>query len=386
MPNPARMADVYPLFLKHIVPVFVGKDARELESLLWDVYRHDEQLQVAGPRPVGRAWRRSRWRCSSCWARPPSGRWRTSSAARCGATSPSTSPAATAATRPRRRSSTCRSSSPTPAAKALKFRLGGRMSRNADSLPGRTEALIPLVRKTFGDGLHPLRRREQLLRRAARPSASAGSWRSTATASTRSRASSTTCGATKEVADALTIPVAGGEQEFSLHRWQWAIANRGAGHRAARPALRRRLHPRDAGRAHGGGGGHDGGAAHVRRRARATSTWSTSRRSRRTSARSWSSRPLCRCVPRSRFPTRCGPRPHRLALGPRPSHGSAWCADHGRGRWSTSTVGMPSAISSVTRSTRSPRPMRLGIRLERRLSSCMTLMIRRMPLSKATRS
>jgi L-alanine-DL-glutamate epimerase-like enolase superfamily enzyme len=31
---------------------------------------------------------------------------------------------------------------------------------------------------------------------------------------------------TKEVADALTIPVAGGEQEFSLHRWQWMIANR----------------------------------------------------------------------------------------------------------------------------------------------------------------
>jgi hypothetical protein len=35
--------------------------------------------------------------------------------------------------------------------KAIKFRLGGRMSRNADSLPGRTEALIPLVRETFGD-------------------------------------------------------------------------------------------------------------------------------------------------------------------------------------------------------------------------------------------
>ena len=30
-------------------------------------------------------------------------------------------------------------------ATAVKFRLGGRMSRNADSLPGRTEALIPLV-------------------------------------------------------------------------------------------------------------------------------------------------------------------------------------------------------------------------------------------------
>ena len=35
-------------------------------------------------------------------------------------------------------------------AKALKFRLGGRMSKNADSLPGRTERLIPLVREAFG--------------------------------------------------------------------------------------------------------------------------------------------------------------------------------------------------------------------------------------------
>src|SRR5947208_3018378 len=34
-------------------------------------------------------------------------------------------------------------------AKALKFRLGGRMNRNIDSLPGRTEALIPMVQKAF---------------------------------------------------------------------------------------------------------------------------------------------------------------------------------------------------------------------------------------------
>ena len=45
-------------------------------------------------------------------------------------------------------------------AKAIKFRLGGRMNRNVDSLPGRTEALIPLVRKTFGDADDSLRRCE----------------------------------------------------------------------------------------------------------------------------------------------------------------------------------------------------------------------------------
>jgi L-alanine-DL-glutamate epimerase-like enolase superfamily enzyme len=36
-------------------------------------------------------------------------------------------------------------------ARALKFRLGGRMSRNADFPPGRTEKLIPLARAAFPD-------------------------------------------------------------------------------------------------------------------------------------------------------------------------------------------------------------------------------------------
>ena len=41
-------------------------------------------------------------------------------------------------------------------AKALKFRVGGRMSRNEDAMPGRTEKLIPLVRKVFGEKMFML--------------------------------------------------------------------------------------------------------------------------------------------------------------------------------------------------------------------------------------
>jgi L-alanine-DL-glutamate epimerase-like enolase superfamily enzyme len=110
--------------------------------------------------------------------------------------------------------------------KALKFRLGGRMSRNEDSLPGRTEALIPLVRKTFGkdftlygdanssyDATHAIRVGKLMEENGygfyEEPCEFDDLW------------------ATRDVADALTIPVAGGEQEFSLHRWKWAIANRG---------------------------------------------------------------------------------------------------------------------------------------------------------------
>ena len=36
---------------------------------------------------------------------------------------------------------------------ALKFKVGGRMSNNADYPPGRTEKLIPLVRERFGDDM-----------------------------------------------------------------------------------------------------------------------------------------------------------------------------------------------------------------------------------------
>ena len=109
-------------------------------------------------------------------------------------------------------------------AKALKFKVGGRMSNNYEEPKGRTEKLIPLVRKTFGDKM---------------------------VIYADSNGSYTTDEAirigkimedykidfyeepvpfdwyeeTKEVADALKIPIAGGEQEPSLHMFRWLIAN-----------------------------------------------------------------------------------------------------------------------------------------------------------------
>lgn len=38
--------------------------------------------------------------------------------------------------------------------RAVKVQIGGQMSNNADCLPGRTEKLIPLLRKTLGDDFH----------------------------------------------------------------------------------------------------------------------------------------------------------------------------------------------------------------------------------------
>src|SRR5689334_8734040 len=47
-PNPERMSQTWPIFLKDIVPVFVKRDARELQSLLWELYRHNSNYKLQG--------------------------------------------------------------------------------------------------------------------------------------------------------------------------------------------------------------------------------------------------------------------------------------------------------------------------------------------------
>ena len=109
-------------------------------------------------------------------------------------------------------------------AKALKFKVGGRMSNNFEEPKSRTEKLIPLVRKTFGDKMIIY-------------ADSNGSY----TANEAIRIGKIMeeykidfyeepvpfdwYEETKEVADALKIPIAGGEQEPSLHMFRWLIGN-----------------------------------------------------------------------------------------------------------------------------------------------------------------
>jgi L-alanine-DL-glutamate epimerase-like enolase superfamily enzyme len=115
-------------------------------------------------------------------------------------------------------------------ARALKIKVGGLMFETEDlhavAPPGRTEAMIPLVRETFGkdmvlyadaNGFYSV---EEAIR--------VGNlleeynyqffeepvpfhWYEE----------------TRQVADSLSIPIAGGEQEFSLHGFRWLIANNG---------------------------------------------------------------------------------------------------------------------------------------------------------------
>ena len=112
-------------------------------------------------------------------------------------------------------------------AKALKFRVGGRMRRNADAMPGRTETLIPLVRKTFGDAMVIMADSNS----SYDPPKAIEVGR--LLESIKAVHYEEPCpfdhlADTKLVADTLDIPVALGEQEYSDRRFRWTIANRAA--------------------------------------------------------------------------------------------------------------------------------------------------------------
>lgn len=109
--------------------------------------------------------------------------------------------------------------------KALKFKIGGRMSKNADFPPGRTENLIPLVRKSFGDditiyadsnGSYTV---DEAIRIGRILEANKVDFYEEPVPFDWYEE-------TKQVADALTIPIAGGEQEPSMHNFRWLIGNR----------------------------------------------------------------------------------------------------------------------------------------------------------------
>jgi len=221
----SRAEYLYPILKRLVVPYFIGKDARDLEEHLFEVYRFRSNYKLQGL---------ALW-CPVAWVEfallDMLGRIANKSLGELlGGVVRQRVPFYVASGR--------RDSTPKEevdyllrlveetGAKAVKFRVGGRMSRNADSIPGRTEELIPLSRKTLGD-------------RIAIHADSNSSYDPPKAIEVGRMLEE--IGAvyfeepcpfdhledTKRVADALTIPVAGGEQEFSQRRFRWMIANRG---------------------------------------------------------------------------------------------------------------------------------------------------------------
>lgn len=113
-------------------------------------------------------------------------------------------------------------------ARALKIKVGGLMFMtddiNAVGPPGRTEEIIPLVRKTFGDDmvLYADSNGYYSVEEAVRVGRLLEEYQYQFF---EEPVMFDWYEETKQVADALAIPVAGGEQEYSLHGFRWLIAN-----------------------------------------------------------------------------------------------------------------------------------------------------------------
>jgi len=115
-------------------------------------------------------------------------------------------------------------------ANAVKIKVGGLMFMTADinavGPKGRTERMIPLIRETFGDkmSLYADANGFYSVEEAIRVGRLLEEYRY---GFFEEPVLFDWYEETKQVADALTIPVAGGEQEYSLHGFRWLIANDG---------------------------------------------------------------------------------------------------------------------------------------------------------------
>ncbi len=216
-----RMQVLHPILTRLIAPYLIGKDARDLEEHQFEIYRQGSNYKLQGLAfwspfalvefavldLLGRVAGRSIHQLlgSQVRSRVPfyiaSGRRDTT---------------------PEQEIEHLQSLIAETGAKAVKYRLGGRMSRNRDALPNRTERLIPLTRKVLGDGI-----------------AIHGDANSSYDAKEAIRIGrmleeiqavyfEEPCPfddfiATKQVTDALTLPVSLGEQESSEARFREQI-------------------------------------------------------------------------------------------------------------------------------------------------------------------
>jgi L-alanine-DL-glutamate epimerase-like enolase superfamily enzyme len=223
--NSMRMINSYPIFVNRVAPFFVGKDVRRLEPLLWELYRDGDNYKYQGL---------ALWVCVAAaefaildllgkLANQSIGellggvRRREIAVYRASGNRGNT---------PEAEIRYLQKIVADAGARALKFRLGGRMSKNADSLPGRTERLIPLVRETFGPDmtLYADSNSSYDARKAIEIGRLMEEYKYDFY---EEPCRFDHLEETRQVADALAIPIAGGEQEFSEYRFRWTIANRG---------------------------------------------------------------------------------------------------------------------------------------------------------------
>ena len=220
--NSLQLKHLYPIFVNRVQPFFIGKDARDLEALLEEVYVYASNYKLQGLAlwvPVatlefaildmmGRMAGKSIGELIGDIHHKEISVYQANSER--GIT-------------PEETIRLLKEQLALSNAKAIKFKVGGRMS-HPEYPDKRSELLIPLVRKTFGDKM-------------VISADSNGSY---------DVAEAIRIGKimqeynydfyeepvpfdwyeeTMQVAKALKIPIAGGEQEPSLHNFRWLIAN-----------------------------------------------------------------------------------------------------------------------------------------------------------------
>ena len=220
-----RIRYLHPILQQLVIPYFVGRDARDLEALVDGVYVHRSNYKLAGL---------ALWCCVS-WvefslfdllgkvARRPVGELlgrvtRRELPVYLSSLRRDTTPEQEVEWLGRRLQET--------GARAVKLKVGGRMSRNRDASPRRTERLVALARKTFGDKVtiyvdangsydaaHAIEVGRMLEAHGVTLFEEPCPFEEYEE--------------TRRVADALTVPVAGGEQDTSLPRFRWMVRHRG---------------------------------------------------------------------------------------------------------------------------------------------------------------
>ncbi len=216
-----RIRHFFPIFQELISPFFAGKDARDLEALIDQVYVTRSNYKLSGL---------ALW-CCVAWVElsilDMLGKIANQSVAGLfGGVQRQEIPVYLSSLRrdttPEKEVNWVGKRLAETGAKAVKFKIGGRMSANADASPQRTEKLVSLARQTFGD--------ETEIYVDAN-----GSYDAATGIEVGKMLEAHNIGFFEEpcpfddwagmqkINQALKLPVAGGEQETSLYRFEWMM-------------------------------------------------------------------------------------------------------------------------------------------------------------------
>lgn len=221
--NNYKMVHLYPIFLQQVAPFFIGKDARNIERLLEEIYVFKSNYKMQSYAlwvPVATIEFAILDLLGKLASKPMSALLGEIQNEEIGVYQANNFRGKSA----EESIELIKEQMWETKSKALKFKVGGRMSNNEDFPPDRTEKLIPLIRKTFGEDITvyadangsytPMEAiRIGRLMEAEKfdfyEEPVPFDWYEE----------------TKEVTKELNISIAGGEQEPSMHNFQWLIRN-----------------------------------------------------------------------------------------------------------------------------------------------------------------